>query len=143
MSAMKNAAPCSFPERNCLYLPSFPPGEGMPEGALCKVHLGRLILQELGAQRLCWRLRNFTKSACLRIKNRFGGGYVECNAVYGDGMESSNGFYMPITTIGQPEDYNGGHGLKLSCCTRPAWFSSVNRICETESEFGTYLLQHP
>ena len=123
--------------------PSFPLGEGMPEGALCKVHLGKADFTRIGEYNdFAGDYEILQKSACLRIKNRFGGGYVECNAVYGDGMESSNGFYCADYDYRMhPEDYNGGHhglenqkSLHKTCIVQQR---SATGICETESEFGT------
>ena len=122
--------------------PSFPLGEGVPTGALCTAHLGKADFTNIGEYNdFAGQYEILQKSACLRISNRFGGGYVECDAVYGEGMESHNGFYCADYDYRMHiEDYTGHHGLEnqrslhKTCLVQQR---SATGICETESEFGT------
>ena len=122
--------------------PSFPLGEGMPTGALCTAHIEKADFTNIGEYNdFAGDYEILQKSACLRISNHFGGGYVECDAVYGDGMESHNGFYCADYDYRMHiEDYTGHHGLEdqrslhKTCLVQQR---SATGICETESEFGT------
>ena len=123
--------------------PSFPLGEGTPSGSLCTVHLGKADFTRIGEfNDFAGEHEILQKSACLRKRNSFGGGFIECDSVYGDGMESHNGFYCADYDYRMhPEDYNAGHhgienaiSLHKTCIVQSL---SDTGICETESEFGT------
>ena len=123
--------------------PSFPLGEGMPNGTLCKAYLGEADFTRIGEYMdFAGEHEILQKSACLQRKNKFGGGYVECDSVYGAGLDSQNGFYCADYDYRMhPEDYNSGDhsiagmpSLHKTCLVEKI---SQTGICETESEFGT------
>ena len=123
--------------------PSFPLGEGMPVGTLCKAYLGEADFTRIGEYMdFAGEHEILQKSACLQRKNKFGGGYVECDSVYGAGLDSQNGFYCADYDYRMhPEDYNSGdHSLVgMESLHKTCLVQKLSRtgICETESEFGT------
>ena len=123
--------------------PSFPLGEGMPVGTLCKAYLGEADFTRIGEfMDFAGEHEILQKSACLQRKNKFGGGFVECDSVYGNGLDSQNGFYCADYDYRMhPEDYNSGdHSIAgMTSLHKTCLIEKISQtgICETESEFGT------
>jgi hypothetical protein len=124
--------------------PSFPLGEGMPSGALCHLYEGDSAFKDIGeANDYASPTEYLQQAACVRFKNHFGGGFVQCDADYTQsGMEATNGFYCVDYDYRIHErGYNNGDvsldnilSQKKTCLVEEM---SPTGICETNSVLGT------